>query len=92
MSNPIPAPTPAPDPKSTFVQDVEALLVRFENPQTAIATLSTLVAAFGTVGILNAPLTGWLQGVLSAVLALVTALAAKPATAALVRRAARKAR
>lgn len=86
MTNPTPTP-----PVKTFVQDVEAVLARFENPQTAVATLSTLVAAFGSIGILNAPLTGWLQGILSAILALVSAFLAKPATAALVRRAARKA-
>jgi membrane protein implicated in regulation of membrane protease activity len=81
--------TPTP-PSPSILQDVEAFLEKFKNPQTAVAMLSTLVAAFGSIGILDAPLTGWLQGVLSAALALVAALLAKPATAAVVRRAARK--
>jgi membrane protein implicated in regulation of membrane protease activity len=78
-------------PTNGIVADVEAFLARFKTPQTAIAALGALVAAFGSIGILDTPLVGWLQGVLSAALALITAFAARPITAALVKRAARKA-
>lgn len=84
-------PTPAPAPKPTVIADVEAFLARFKTPQTAVAAIGMLVSAFGAIGILSAPLTGWLQGILSAVLALIAAIVSRPVTAALVKRAASKA-
>lgn len=79
------------NPSGGIFADVEAFLAKFTNPQTALTAVVALVSAFGSIGILQAPLVGWLQGVLSAALALVAAVAAKPASAALARRAARKA-
>lgn len=74
---------------SGILAEVEAFLEKFRNPQTAVVALAALVSAFGSIGILQAPLVGWLQGVLSAALALLSAIATKPATAVLARRAAR---
>jgi hypothetical protein len=70
---------------------IQQIIAALRNPQAAISVLSALVTAFGTVGILAAPLTGALQAVLAAVLALAVALAHVKATLALVRRAGRKA-
>lgn len=69
-----------------IVTEIEAVLAKFKSPQIAIQTLAALVASFGAVGILNAPLTGWLQGVLTAVLALIVAVTGKSATTAVLRR------
>jgi hypothetical protein len=75
---------------NSLVTDIEALLAKVRNPQAFIQTAAALVAAFGTVGILSAPLTGWLQGVLTAILALIVAVTGKSATSAALRRAAAK--
>lgn len=69
-----------------IVTEIEAVISKFKSPQAAIQTLAALVAAFGAVGILNAPLTGWLQAVLTAALALVIAVSGKTATTAVLRR------
>jgi multisubunit Na+/H+ antiporter MnhG subunit len=78
-------------PVNIVIADVEKFLAAFKNPQTAVTALAGLISALGAFGILQAPLVGWLQGVLAAIAALIVALLAKPVTAALVKRAARKA-
>lgn len=71
--------------------NIEQLIAAFKNPQAAISLLSALVAGFGAVGIFSTDLTGALQAVLTAVLAVLVALGHTGASTALVRRAARKA-
>lgn len=78
---------PAPPPPS-ILTDVEAFLARFKNPQAAVNFASSIVSLAVGVGILQAPIAGWLQGVIAAAGALVLAFASKPVTAKVARRAA----
>lgn len=71
--------------------NIEQIISSFKNPQTAITLIATLVSAFGAAGILSTDMTGGLKLVLSGVLAVIAAAAHRPASAALMRRAARKA-
>lgn len=61
MSNPTP------------IQRIETLLGQFKTPAGAVAALTAVVAVLGEVGILNAPLTGAIQTLLSAVLGVIVA-------------------
>jgi membrane protein implicated in regulation of membrane protease activity len=72
------------------IVEIEHLVGEVKTPQSAIAFLANLVSAFGMAGILSAPLTGWLQGVLGAALALVLAVANRPVLTAVLRRGAKK--
>lgn len=55
------------------VTTIESFLGQFKTAAGAIAALTAVVAILGEVGILNAPLTGALQTVLSAILGLLVA-------------------
>lgn len=71
--------------------NIDQIISQLKSPQAVVSFLSSLVAVLGTVGILNAPFTGALQAVLTAVLGLVVAFGHTSASVALVRLAARRA-
>jgi hypothetical protein len=86
MTNPTPTPNP--------IQVIETFLGQFRTPAGAVAVLTAVVAVLGEFGILSAPLTGAVQTLLSAILAVLTAagvgkaaqMAANRATLAAARR------
>lgn len=71
--------------------DIEKILAAFRTPQGAVSALAAIVAVLGTVGILNTDLAGALQGLLTALLAVIVAVGHTVASGALVRRAVNKA-
>ncbi|HEX5404789.1 MAG TPA: hypothetical protein VFX16_21080 [Pseudonocardiaceae bacterium] len=80
--------TPA---SSKVVTEIEQFLTSFRNPQSDLDLATNLVTAFGAVGILQASMPGWLQGVLVVVGGVLVAIGQRPVTATLARRAARRA-
>jgi drug/metabolite transporter (DMT)-like permease len=70
--------------------DIEKIIAAFRTPQGAVSALAAIVAVLGTVGILNSGMTTALQGLLSAILAVVVAAGHTVASGALVRRAIRR--
>lgn len=71
--------------------DIEKILSAFRTPQGAVSSIAAIVAILGEVGILNTGLTTAVQGLLSAVLALIVAVTHTTVTGRLVRRAIAKA-
>jgi hypothetical protein len=70
----------------TPIQVIEKYWAQFKTPAGAVAGLTAVVAILGEVGILNAPLTGALQTLLSAVLGVIVAAGAGKAAQLAVRR------
>lgn len=71
--------------------DIEKILAAFRTPQGILSTIAALVAVGGTLGILNSGMTTALQGLLSALLAVIVAAGHTAVSSALVRRALAKA-
>ena len=79
-----------PTPIAEVLTEVEAFLKRFRTPAGAVTALILILGVAGGTGILSTQWTGALKILLEAILGVIAVATHQVATAALVRRAARK--